>query len=137
MGCYGIGVGRLAAAICEEHHDDNGPIWPARVAPWQAHICCLRADTPNVRETADKLYRELQKLGVETIYDDRAVSAGIMFADADLLGIPFRVIVSPRGLDEGLCEIAFRDKREKREAMKVPFENAAETIKLLVSEALM
>ena len=110
MGCYGIGVGRLAASVCEAHHDDYGPIWPMAIAPWQVHICAVRADDAEVKEKADALYEDLQKRGVEVIYDDRAVSAGVMFSDADLLGIPLRVIVSPRNLKDGVIEISARDK---------------------------
>lgn len=110
MGCYGIGVGRLAASICEAHHDDKGPIWPLSVAPWQVHLCAVRSDNPDVKAAADKLYEELQRQGVEVIYDDRQVSAGVMFSDADLLGVPYRVIVSPRNLKQSIVEIVSRDK---------------------------
>lgn len=110
MGCYGIGVGRLAASVCEVHHDDYGPIWPMAIAPWQVHLCAVRSDDAEVKEKADALYDELQKRGVEVIYDDRSVSAGVMFSDADLLGVPLRVIVSPRNLKDGVIEISARDK---------------------------
>ena len=110
MGCYGIGVGRLAAAICEAHHDQYGPVWPVSVAPWQVHLCAVRSDDENVRAYADKLYEELQNMGVEVIYDDRKVSAGVMFSDADLLGVPYRVIVSPRNMKQGAVEVVSRDK---------------------------
>lgn len=110
MGCYGIGVGRLAASICEAHHDDYGPIWPLAVAPWQIHLCAVRADDAEVKTYADKLYKELQNKGVEVIYDDRKVSAGVMFSDADLIGVPFRVIVSPRNMKQNIVEIVSRDK---------------------------
>lgn len=110
MGCYGIGVGRLAAAVCEEHHDGNGPVWPKAVAPWQAEICCVRADQAEVRECADMLYHALTAEKVEVLYDDRLVSAGVMFSDADLFGIPLRVIVSPRNLIKKEVEIVSRDK---------------------------
>ncbi len=110
MGCYGIGVGRLAASICEEHHDEFGPIWPLSVAPWQVHLCAVRPDDADVKAYADKLYEDLQSKGVEVIYDDRKVSAGVMFSDADLLGVPFRVIVSPRNMKQNIVEIVSRDK---------------------------
>lgn len=110
MGCYGIGVGRLIASVAEVHHDENGPIWPMSISPWQVHICALRSDEPNVKEFADKLYENLMKKGIEVIYDDRNVSAGVMFSDADLLGVPVRVIVSPRNLKNNVCEITARDK---------------------------
>ena len=111
MGCYGIGVGRLAASVCEAKHDDYGPIWPISIAPWEVHICAVRADDPEVKKTADELYEKLTAMGIEVIYDDRAtVSAGVMFSDADLLGCPVRVIVSPRNLKDNCCEITARDK---------------------------
>ena len=110
MGCYGIGIGRLAASVCEAHHDDYGPIWPISIAPWQVHLCAVRADDPAVRACADHLYEDLQGKGIEVIYDDRNISAGVMFSDADLLGVPIRVIVSPRNLRENCCEIVTRDK---------------------------
>ncbi len=110
MGCYGIGIGRLAASVCEANHDEFGPLWPMSIAPWQVHICAVRADNTDVKNCADSLYEELQNSGVEVIYDDRAVNAGVMFSDADLLGVPLRVIVSPRNLKENCCEIVSRDK---------------------------
>jgi len=110
MGCYGIGIGRLAASICEAHHDEYGPVWPLSVAPWQVHLCCVRADDEWVKSFADKLYDQLQSENIEVIYDDRIVSAGVMFSDADLLGVPIRVIISPRNMKEGCCEIVTRDK---------------------------
>lgn len=116
MGCYGIGVGRLCASVCEVRHDDYGPIWPITIAPWQVHLCAMRADKPEVREAADKLYNDLQKAGVEVIYDDRPVSAGVMFSDADLLGVPVRVIVSPKTLGRGAVEVAARDKSFRQDA---------------------
>lgn len=113
MGCYGIGVGRLAASVCEERHDEYGPIWPISIAPWEVQLCCLRADNAEVKEVADGLYDQLQKAGVEVIYDDRNVRPGEMFADADLLGVPIRVVVSPRNLKNGCIEISTRDKSVK------------------------
>ncbi len=110
MGCYGIGVGRLAASVCESSHDDFGPIWPMAIAPWQVHLCAVRPDDERVKTAADKLYEDLQNAGVEVIYDDRNVRAGVMFSDADLLGVPLRVVVSPRNLDEGVFELSSRDK---------------------------
>lgn len=111
MGCYGIGVGRLAASVCEAKHDDYGPIWPISIAPWEVHLCAVRADDPEVKKTADELYEKLTAMGIEVIYDDRAtVSAGVMFSDADLLGCPVRVVVSPRNLKDNCCEISARDK---------------------------
>lgn len=114
MGCYGIGVGRLAASICEAKHDEYGPIWPISIAPWEVHICCLRPDDEETRRVADELYEKLKAERVEVIYDDRdGIRPGEMFADADLLGVPIRVVVSPRNLKENKIEISTRDKSLK------------------------
>ncbi len=110
MGCYGIGVGRLCASVCQESHDDYGPIWPMTISPWQVEICNLRVDDPQVKETADRLYAELLSYGVEVLYDDRDIRPGAMFADADLFGIPLRAVVSPKALANGCIEISARDK---------------------------
>lgn len=133
MGCYGIGVGRLAASVCEAHHDEYGPIWPMAIAPWQVHLCAVRPDNTEVKEYADALYEKLQSAGIEVIYDDRSVSAGIMFSDADLLGVPLRVIVSPRNMKESCCEIVSRDKTL---SVKEPLDSVFEKVKTLVAEAL-
>lgn len=133
MGCYGIGVGRLAASVCEAHHDAYGPIWPMSIAPWQVHLCCMRADNAEVRAYADSLYEALQARGLEVIYDDRSVSAGVMFSDADLLGVPVRVVASPRNLKEGCIELSTRDKKVSE---KVPVTEAVERIAALRDELL-
>ncbi|MDE7436442.1 MAG: proline--tRNA ligase [Lachnospiraceae bacterium] len=132
MGCYGIGIGRLAASICEVHHDAYGPIWPLAVAPWQVHLCAVRSDDAEVQAYADKLYEELQSKGVEVIYDDRKVRAGVMFSDADLLGVPFRVVVSPRNIEQHMVEIVSRDKSF---SVNAPMETAAETVWKILSDA--
>ncbi len=132
MGCYGIGVGRLAASICEAHHDDYGPIWPLAVAPWQVHLCAVRADDAEVQAYANKLYEELQNKGAEVIYDDRRVSAGVMFSDADLIGVPFRVIVSPRNIKQNIIEIVSRDKSL---SIHVSMNSAVEEIMKILSAA--
>ena len=110
MGCYGIGVGRLAASVCEAHRDDYGPIWPISIAPWHVQLCSLRADNEEVAAMSQKIYDALTEKGVEVLWDDRPVSAGVMFSDADLFGIPVRIVVSPKGLKNGTIEIASRDK---------------------------
>ncbi len=139
MGCYGIGVGRLVASVCQVSHDKFGPIWPITIAPWQVHLCALRVDEPIVKETADRLYSELKRLGVEVIYDDRNVSAGVMFSDADLLGVPVRMIVSPRTLERGAVEISARDKSfsldaSPEDAAKVARDKVNEMIAALTPE---
>lgn len=118
MGCYGIGVGRLAASVCEAHHDDYGPIWPISIAPWQVEICCLRSDDEKIHAYADELYSALTQKGFEVLYDDRDVRPGVMFSDADLLGAPIRLVVSSRNLDEGCVELVTRDKRVNEKVLK-------------------
>jgi prolyl-tRNA synthetase len=133
MGCYGIGVGRLAASVCEVHNDDFGPVWPISIAPWQVHICAIRSDDPDVNATASALYYNLLKEGVEVIYDDRTVTAGVMFSDADLLGVPIRATVSPKTCGRGVIEIATRDKSFKED---VPIESAVRYLRDFVERKL-
>lgn len=131
MGCYGIGVGRLMASVCEEHHDQYGPVWPISIAPWEIEICALRADQAYVKEEANKLYKSLMDEGYEVLFDDRTVSAGFMFSDADLLGSPVRIVISPKTLDRGVVEIVTRDKTIKED---VPLECAMQRTKEIVAE---
>lgn len=131
MGCYGIGVGRLMASVCEEHHDQYGPVWPISIAPWEIEICALRADQAHVKEEANKLYKSLMDEGYEVLFDDRTVSAGFMFSDADLLGSPVRIVISPKTLDRGVVEIVTRDKTIKED---VPIECAMQRTKEIVAE---
>ena len=131
MGCYGIGVGRLAASVCEARHADYGPIWPITIAPWQVQLCCVRADDADCKSFADGLYAAMQKDGIEVMYDDRDVRAGVMFSDADLLGTPVRVVVSPRNMKDGLVEISTRDKSVD---IKVPKDEALDAVKKVVAD---
>lgn len=131
MGCYGIGVERLAASVCEVSHDEYGPVWPITIAPWEVHLCCVRADDEECHAFADKLYGDLLHKRVEVIYDDRSVRAGAMFSDADLLGVPVRVVISPRNMKEGCVEIATRDKAVNK---KVKLDEAVSAIEELIRE---
>ena len=133
MGCYGIGVGRLAASICQESHDDYGPIWPMSIAPWQVEVCNLRCDDEEVTRRAEGIYEELEKLGIEVLYDDRDIRPGAMFADADLFGIPIRVVVSPKTAERGVFEVSYRDKSFRGD---VPYDGAAEQIAGMVKKEL-
>ena len=109
MGCYGIGVGRLLAAAVEQNNDDAGIVFPTPVAPYQVHLVGLNVAAEGVAEAADKLYDELRFAGVEVLYDDREdAAAGVKFNDADLLGLPVRLVVSPRNLKAGVVEIKGR-----------------------------
>lgn len=133
MGCYGIGIGRLAASVCEERHDEYGPIWPMSISPWQVHICCLRSDNAEIKAMADMLYEKLREHNIEVLYDDRIVSAGVIFSDADLLGIPLRVIISPRNLKEHAVEIMTRAKMINE---KISIDRAVEAIKILIKQEM-
>lgn len=105
MGCYGIGISRLPAVIAEEHCDEAGLAWPEEVAPFSVHLLSLGANrNPDVAEAADRLYDELTAAGVTVLYDDRDVSPGVKFADADLLGMPTQLLVGAKGLAKGVVE---------------------------------
>lgn len=107
MGCYGIGISRLMGVIAEHFSDDRGLVWPENIAPAKVYLVRI-GDDQNIAQTADKLYADLQKSGIETIYDDRAARPGEKFADAELMGIPHRVVVSPRLTEAGEFEYKAR-----------------------------
>ena len=113
MGCYGIGIGRILSSVLEQSNDKYGPIWPLSITPWHLHIIVLNPDKESTRQKADELYQKFNKSTVEVIYDDRGVKAGYAFNDADLLGIPYRIIVSPKTLSEGKVEFKTRNGSEK------------------------
>jgi prolyl-tRNA synthetase len=113
MGCYGMGVGRVFAAIIEANHDERGIIWPDGMAPYDVHLVALGLDKPGVRESAEQVYQQLVDAGLEVLYDDREEgSAGVKFNDADLLGMPVRVTVSPRSIESGGAEVKRRTEKE-------------------------
>jgi prolyl-tRNA synthetase len=112
MGCYGIGLGRLLAAAVEQNHDDRGIIWPLPIAPYQVHICALDMEAPDVAAVAETVYMRLEQSGYEVLYDDRAEPPGVKFADADLLGMPLRLTVSPRTLAKNSVELKLRKGHE-------------------------
>jgi len=107
MGCYGIGIGRTAAAAVEQNHDDKGIIWPFPIAPFHVHLISLGQSTAVV-EAAKGLYAALEAAGLEVLWDDRDERAGVKFNDADLIGAPYHVIVGDKGLAEGLLEVKTR-----------------------------
>ncbi|HEX3839162.1 MAG TPA: proline--tRNA ligase [Acidimicrobiales bacterium] len=116
MGCYGMGVSRLLAVVAEEHHDDKGLIWPEEVAPYQVVLLALGADrSPEVAAAADELYAGLVAAGVDVLYDDRDASPGVKFKDAELLGLPVRLVVGAKGLARGVVEWRSRATGEDRE----------------------
>jgi prolyl-tRNA synthetase len=116
MGCYGIGVTRVVAAAIEQNHDERGIIWPQPLAPFQVVLVPLNLQkSARVREVADRLYNELTAAGIEVLYDDRDARPGVKFADAELLGIPHRVVVGERGLESGRLEYRARRDSESTE----------------------
>jgi prolyl-tRNA synthetase len=131
MGCYGIGLGRLLAAIVEQSHDDQGIIWPLSVAPYQVYLCPLSLEKSTVIPTAEKIYQELQKEGIEVLFDDRDDSPGVKFNDADLLGIPLRLTLSPRTLQSQSVEAKWRTEKE---AQLLPLDNLAAEVKRLLGK---
>jgi len=115
MGCYGIGLGRLMGTIVEACHDDRGIVWPKEVAPFMAHLIELKSDNKKVNATAKKIYQDLQKQGVQVLYDDRQdKQAGEKFAEADLIGIPYRIVISEKTLAKNSVELKERSKSEAK-----------------------
>ena len=112
MGCYGIGVGRSLAGIVEENSDEKGIVWPLAIAPWHIYLCPIRSDDEQVKSEAEKLYKSLSNK-FEVLYDDRVVSAGVKLTDSELMGIPLRVVISPRTLANSTAEITIRKTGEK------------------------
>ena len=130
MGCYGIGLDRLLAAAIELNHDDKGIIWPLSIAPYQLYLCPLYMENEKVEAAAEKLYADLEAEGLEVLFDDRKESAGVKFNDADLLGIPIRVTISPRTLEKNSVEIK---RRSEKKSELVPIDRAVAKIKEMVA----
>ncbi len=131
MGCYGIGVGRVFASAIEANHDERGIIWPQELAPYQVHLVGLGFDKPGVRESAEQVFQQLQDAGFDVLYDDREEgSAGVKFNDADLLGMPVRVTVSPRSIENGGAEIK---RRTEKDAAILALDGVAAAVKSLLS----
>ena len=126
MGCYGIGVSRLLGAAIEQHHDEAGIIFPAPIAPYHVSLLALNVGNPDVVATAEDIYARLQEAGVEVLYDDRAETAGVKFNDADLMGLPVRIVVSARNLANDAVEIKGRSETE---AALVPNTNIVASVR--------
>ena len=131
MGCYGIGVGRVFAGAIEANHDERGIIWPRELAPYDVHLVGLGFDKPGVRESAEQVYQQLVDAGLQVLYDDREEgSAGVKFNDADLLGMPIRVTVSPRSIENGGAEVK---RRTVKDANIVPLTDATAAVRELLA----
>jgi prolyl-tRNA synthetase len=129
MGCYGFGPSRLLGAAIEQHHDDKGIIWPVSIAPYHVYLCPLYGKDSKVAEVAERLYNDLTAAGVEVLFDDRNESAGVKFNDADLIGLPFRITVSPRTLEKDSVEFK---KRTEKTVDVIPIKEIIKKIKALV-----
>jgi prolyl-tRNA synthetase len=116
MGCYGIGISRIAAAAIEQSHDERGMIWPIQIAPWAVHLVCVNPKQQEQKSLSDLLYKELTESKIEVLYDDRVVSAGIKFNDADLIGLPIRITV---GRDSVKGEVEFLERARLSEVKKI------------------
>jgi prolyl-tRNA synthetase len=127
MGCYGIGVTRVVAAAIEQNHDDRGIIWPAAIAPFDVILIPINYDkSQRVRDAADAVYRMLGNAGLDVLLDDRSARPGFKFADADLIGIPHRLVLTEAGHDSG--EIEYKARREAEPRM-VPLTSLVEMIR--------
>ncbi|WP_298440454.1 proline--tRNA ligase [uncultured Ferrimonas sp.] len=116
MGCYGIGVSRLVAAAIEQNHDDRGIIWPTAIAPYQVSIVPMNMHKSHrVQELAEQFYNELTAAGIDVLFDDRKERPGVMFADHELIGVPFNIVIGERGIDAGVLELKSRRSGEKTE----------------------
>ncbi len=133
MGCYGIGVGRAIGSIAQESNDKDGLILPISVAPWQVHLIALRSDDEQVRASAWALYEQLQANDVEVLFDERSCGAGVKFADADLMGMPIRVVVSPKTLAGGEVELTLR--RDKS-CVKIALDRACDEIRATIDREM-
>ncbi|HEV7514696.1 MAG TPA: proline--tRNA ligase, partial [Thermoanaerobaculia bacterium] len=113
MGCYGLGIGRTVAAAIEQNHDKDGIIWPRPLAPFEVLLAGLNPDDAEVSRVAEELYAELRGQGVDVLYDDRDERPGVKFKDADLIGIPVRLVIGAKSLKDGKVELSLRRDREK------------------------
>ncbi|RLD98973.1 MAG: proline--tRNA ligase, partial [Aquificota bacterium] len=125
MGCYGIGVTRTAAAAIEQHHDEDGIIWPISIAPYECYLLPTNTNRQDIREASEKVYQGLVEKGVEVLLDDREERAGVKFKDADLIGVPIRLTFGERGVKRGVCELKLR--REEK-SVEVPLERTVEEV---------
>ncbi len=134
MGCYGIGVSRVVGAAIEQHHDDNGIVWPTAMAPFQVILIPMNMKkSERVREAAEKLYNELKDAGIDVLFDDRDARPGVMFADCELIGIPHRVVIGDRSLDNG--EVEYRARTADDNEM-MPLEGFVETLRNKINAEL-
>jgi len=133
MGCYGIGIGRTVASCIEQNHDDNGIIFPLPIAPFHCIVSAINPKDETVRQASEEIYARLQVAGIEVLYDDRDERPGVKFKDADLIGIPLRLVVGAKNLAEGKVEVKLR---RGGEVELLSIDAAVERVNSLVREAL-
>ena len=131
MGSYGIGVERAMAAVAETHHDENGLIWPMSIAPYEVVITLLKTDHTDSVDLAENIYKALTEAGIDVLLDDREERPGVKFADSELIGIPLRVTIGPRGLENGIAEVNDRSTDQKAE---ISLETVVEEVTNMVNE---
>jgi len=129
MACYGIGVTRLLASVVEEHHDEHGIIFPLSIAPFAIYLCVIQYREASVKKIADSLYNKLQSRGLDVLFDDRDQKPGVQFSDADLIGLPVRMLLSPKTISQGEIEIKLR---KNHKTTKIPIENSLDFIENLL-----
>ncbi len=132
MGSYGIGVERAMAAVVEANHDEKGIVWPVAIAPYEAVVTLVRSDAPEVAAAGERVYGDLERMGVEALLDDRVERPGVKFADAELVGIPYRLTIGPRGVESGEIEVM---ERRGMAVSSVPLADAAQIVADLVFPA--
>jgi prolyl-tRNA synthetase len=131
MGCYGIGVNRIVAGLAETSFDDNGLIFPLSLAPYEVLVIPLNVTDPETMALAEQFYKELGAAGVDVLLDDRDARAGFKFKDADLIGIPLRIVIGGKGLKEGQVEVKWRDAAGP---VKVPIIDAIATVHKMLGD---
>jgi prolyl-tRNA synthetase len=129
MGCYGIGINRIIAAAIESNHDENGIVWPKEIAPYQVHLISININDHKIREVSSKIYQILKDGGLEVLWDDRDTTPGVKFVDADLIGIPIRVVVGTKTLQNNTVDVKMRPRKEEQE---IPVENILEGVKKIL-----
>jgi prolyl-tRNA synthetase len=133
MGCYGIGVGRTAAAAIEQNHDENGIIWPAAIAPYAVTLLCLDTASEEAVMVSRNIHDALEQNGIDVLLDDRPERPGVKFKDADLVGCPFRITVGLRGLKEGIVELK---RRAEKSFVKIPKESCFNAVLEMVKKEI-
>ena len=130
MGCYGLGIGRTLASAIEQRHDEKGIIWPLPLSPFSVLLISLNLEDPIVKEMAEKIYFDLKDKNIDVLYDDRNERAGVKFKDADLIGIPYQIIIGSKKAKENKLEVGIRKNGEK---IELEVSNYYEKIKNFIS----